>query len=299
MADPTLLDLAKLNSGGRPNHFVDIVPDAAAEVGSIPALPIDGINFKTARRIVLADAPFRAANETATGDRDELEVILTQCALVSPMDRCDKMIADGYAGGREAFFEIKNRGIVRNATITIGTGLFYGTGAAEDFIGLRSLMPKGGTQVIDAGGATANEGSSIYGLKLGYDAVHFVISKSTPLQANKPYEQQHRATNGTVFAGYSFGASIWIGLAVENPKAVCRICNLTTEAGKGATDSRIAEMLSKCPKGFTPDRLYMSRRSLMQLRQSRGHTTDGPEMWSNGVQIIEANSLTDSEAIEA
>ena len=298
MADANLLDLAKLNSGDRAVHFVDIVPDAAAEVLSLPVMFIDGTIFKTARRTELADASFRAANESQTGDRDEFEQILTECALISPADKCDKVIADGYAGGREAFWELKNRGIMRAAQITVGTGLWYGTGAAKDFVGLRSLFPKSNAQVIDAGGGTANTGSSVYGLKLGFDAVHLVICKNTPFKASRVIKQQFNAPAGGVYAGYGFGCSIWIGLAVENPKAVARICNLTAEPGKGLTDGLIAQMLAKCPNGFTPDALYMSRRSLMQLRQSRSATTNGPEEWSNGVRIIEANSITSTEAIE-
>ncbi|MFK5282461.1 hypothetical protein ACI3PL_23160, partial [Lacticaseibacillus paracasei] len=60
-----------------------------------------------------------------------------------------------------------------------------------------------------------------------------------------------------------------IGLQLGNVNCVGRILNVTADSGKTASDSLVSQLIEKFPVGYTPDALYMSRRSAGQLARSR------------------------------
>lgn len=300
MATFTLLDAAKLGTdAGKTSRLVEATADAAPEVFTIAVIPSRGTSYYSAKRTGLPTVAFRRANEGQTVTKSTFTLELKEMFRLESIYEVDRAIAHAYAGGWERFLDIEGQGHVRSALTTIGQQMFYGTASdALGFTGLKQLLPKGAAIVVDAGGTTAATASSVYAAKIGAEHVSFAINEGTPLVPSKPISQQKRLSDGTMLPIYCGGVGIWIGLQVANENCIGRVCNVTADAGKGVTDALIASLLQKFPKGFKPDFLYMSARSLAQLRQSRSTNTQGPEEWSNGVRVIECASINDTDAIE-
>ena len=108
--------------------------------------------------------------------------------------------------------------------------------------------------------------------------------------------------NNNRFSAYIQEMLAHVGVRVGNKYSVGRIKNVTAQAGKTLTDAMIGSLLSKFPVGYMPDALFMSRRSLEQLRASRTATnatgTEAPTPTeAHNVPIIPTDSILDTEAI--
>ena len=104
-------------------------------------------------------------------------------------------------------------------------------------------------------------------------------------------------SDGNPYTAYFQELLAYPGLQVVDQRCVGRIKKLTEDAGATLDDDKIADLLSKFPVGKRPDVLFMTRRSLKQLQQSRTATnaTGAPAPFpteSHGVPIVvDAQSL--------
>jgi hypothetical protein len=102
----------------------------------------------------------------------------------------------------------------------------------------------------------------------------------------------------------------WVGAAFYSKYAVGRIKKLTTDSGKGLTDSLLAQLFAAFPVGVKPTHLFMSRRSRQQLQISRtvtlqGSGTSRPNQATvapipteyDGVPIIATDSILNTETL--
>jgi hypothetical protein len=92
------------------------------------------------------------------------------------------------------------------------------------------------------------------------------------------------------------------GLQVGSVNSIARIKKLTEDSGKGLTDVLIAKLLNKFPVGVVPDVLFMSRRSLEQLRSSRTATNERGEpapipSQAFGIRIEVTDAITNTESL--
>ena len=96
----------------------------------------------------------------------------------------------------------------------------------------------------------------------------------------------------------------WACLQIASAYDVARIMNLTADSGKGLTDDLLSQVYGKFPAEFMPTHFVMSKRSLMQLQQSRttysptGAEAPLPTNW-NGIPIVVTSQVSDTEAISA
>jgi hypothetical protein len=156
--------------------------------------------------------------------------------------------------------------------------------------------------VVDAGGTTDNTASSVWAVMWGPQAVQWVIGNNGALTVTDVTEQRVLDSNNKPYTAYCQELMSRIGLQVGNRYAVGRIKKLTEDSGKGLTDSRLSALLAKFPVGFRPSHFLMSRRSQMQLQQSRTATnpTGAPAPVPSeafGVPIIATDSIVDTEAL--
>jgi hypothetical protein len=110
------------------------------------------------------------------------------------------------------------------------------------------------------------------------------------------------------YAAFISDLTAWIGLQCVNKYAVGRLKDATADSGKGVTDAKIAELLSKFPVGERPSHLLMSRRSAFQLQVSRTTAPNtkqeafagilpGVPTESFGIPIIITDSIGDTETL--
>lgn len=306
----TLLDLAKLNGADPVVGLIEEVATASPEVVTIPARTIRGTSYKTVVRNSRPSVAFRSANEGTAATKSNFAERLVEAFILSARIEVDKAVARGYEDGPEALQAIEGAGVMRAALSTVGSQTIYGRNAgSKGFIGLQEFITTFGDElVVDAGGTTSGTGSSVYAIKAGNQGVQYVYGNGTSFELSPFREGDATDANGNRFAAYIADLTAWVGLQCVNKYAIGRIKKCTADSGKGVSDAKIAELLSKFPVGERPTHLLMSRRSAFQLQTSRTMTAStkqeaftgilpGVPTESFGIPIIITDSIADNEAL--
>jgi hypothetical protein len=306
----TLLDLAKLNGADPVVGLIEEVATASPEVVTIPARTIRGTSYKTVVRNSRPTVAFRSANEGTAATKSNFTERLVEAFILSARIEVDKAVARGYEDGPEALQAIEGAGVMRAALSTVGSQTIYGRSAgAKGFIGLQEFIATFGDElVVDAGGTTSATGSSVYAIKAGAQGVQYVYGNGTSFDLSPFREGDATDASGNRFAAYIADLTAWVGLQCVNKYAIGRLKDCTADSGKGVTDAKIAELLSKFPVGERPTHLLMSRRSAFQLQTSRTMTAStkqeaftgilpGVPTESFGIPIIITDSIADNEAL--
>ena len=306
----TLLDLAKLNGADPIVGLIEEVATASPEVVTIPARTIRGTSYKTVARNSRPTVAFRQANEGTDSTKSNFTERLVECFILSARIEVDKAVARGYEDGEAALQAIEAAGVMRAALSTVGTQTIYGSSAtSKGFAGLQTLIGTFGDElVVDAGGTTAGTGSSVYAIKASNTGVQYVYGNGTTFDLGAFREGDATDSNNKRFAALIADLTAWIGFQCVNKYAVGRLKDCTADSGKGVTDAKIAELLSKFPIGETPTHLLMSRRSAFQLQTSRTMTASTKQeaftgilparpTESFGIPIIVTDSIVNTETL--
>jgi hypothetical protein len=156
--------------------------------------------------------------------------------------------------------------------------------------------------LVDAGGTTANTGSSVWAVKFGSKAVQWVYGANGSMLPTEVSERDVRDTDGNPYTAYFQEMFLYPGLQVSSPRFIARIRKLTEDSGCRLTDARLSALLEKFPVGVRPDALFMTKRSRRQLRDSRTDTNDtGREAPTptdyEGIPIVVTESIVDTEPL--
>jgi len=277
MANPNLLDIAKHNGSDAVVGLIEEASKAHPEITIGYARTIAGLNYKTlVRTAVPTGSSFRKANAGTSPVKSTYENRLVETYILNPRWECDRAVADRHEDGKEAYIAIEGGGIMEGSMQDICQQFYYGTNAtygnANGFPGL--LQAYDSTKmVVDAGGTTDNVASSVWAVKFSPRDVTWVWGQDGMLEMDDPRIESVIDAGGTnKFTAYVQELLAYPGLQVGSLYSIGRIKKLTNDSGKGLTDDLISELLSKFPVGVVPDVLLMSRRSVMQLQQSRTAT---------------------------
>jgi len=304
MARPTMLDIAKSNGSDAVVGLVDECLRAHPELRLGYARTIKKQNYKTLVRTALGNSSgsFRNANEGVAPHKHTYENRLVETAILHPRFEIDKAVADAHEDGPEAYIAIENQGTLEGELQALCKQFYYGTSAgnAKGFPGLLAAVDSG--LVVDAGGTTADTGSSVWAVKFGPKDVAWVWGENGKLEMD-PYRVESLADDdGNKFDGYVSTMTAYPGVQVASVYSIGRIKKLTAETGKKLTDAHLAELVSKFPAGMKPDVLLMSRRSRFQLQTSRTATTPTgayvpTPVDHDGIPIEVTDAILDTEAL--
>ena len=226
-----------------------------------------------------ATAGFRNANEGATPSNSAYENRLVETFILNPMWQVDKAIADGHEDGAETMIALEGEGMVEAAFQTLGKQFYYGRTANGDAKGHPGLLQSydSTNMVVDAGGTTDNVASSVWLIKTDIKNVQWVFGNQGELALSDVTTQRVADANnaGKYLTMYLQELLAYPGLQVGSIRGICRIKKLTTDSGKGLTDSLLADAISKFQAGLRPDLILMSRRTRAQLQKSRTVTLFG------------------------
>ncbi len=305
----TLLDIMKINNGDATAGLIDEAAQSHPEWGIIPARTIRGTQFKTLVRTALPAGAFRAANEGAARQKANYENRLVECFIFDASWDHDKAVADAAEDGPAAANALVASDHAEGAVVGVCSQVFYGPthsgmpGAAKGFQGLIDFVDA--TMVVDAGGTTATTGSSVWALRLGPKDCTFIMGADGNIDDADGDVQvvQLADTAGNKYWAYAQAVMGWIGLQLGSIDSVGRISKITADSGKTLTDNMLDDLWSKFPAGKKPHVMFMSDRSLKQLKQSRTATnaTGTPAPWPTeylpGVPIVPTESIIDIEAL--
>lgn len=272
----TLLDVTRLTGNDVAVGLIEENLNAAPEVATFLSRVIPGTSYRTAVASGTPTTGFTGANEGIAAARSILDQRLVECFIYRGAVEIDKAVSVASQGlGIEDLEMIEASRVAMSAMQGIGSQIWYGTSAgAKGFAGLKDFIPKTAaagksTIMVDATGTTSGAATSVYAVKFGLKDVHLVWGNNQTLSLSEFRDQQLTDSSGGKYAGRVAELTAWAGLQIGNVHCAGRILNITTDSGKGLTDSLISQLLEKFPVGYTPDALYMSRRSAGQLSRSR------------------------------
>jgi hypothetical protein len=272
----TLLDIAKANGSDAVAGLIDETVKAHPELTIGAARTISGINYETLVRTGLFNgSTFRTGNTGATVGKGTYENRLVDTFILNPRWEADKAIADAYEDGAPAYIAMEAESMVEKATVDLCAQFYYGRNAtfgnASGFPGLIDSYDAT-NNVIDALGTTDSVATSVWLVKFGPKHVTWVWGQNGQLLVPDPRIETIFDANNKPLTGYVQDLLARPGLQVGSVRSTVRIKKLTTDSGKGLTDSLISQALAKFEVGVVPDVIFMSRRSRQQLQQSRSVT---------------------------
>lgn len=275
----TLLDIAKVNGSDAVVGLIDETTKLHPEITNIEARTIKGTMYKTLIRTGLPTVGFRNANEGATPSNSTYENRLIETFILNPMWQCDKAVADADEDGAQAFIAMEGEGSFEAALQALGKQFYYGRTSNADPKGHPGLLQAydSTNMVVDAAGTTDNVASSVWLVKTDPKNVKWVWGANGQLALSDVTTQRVADPNNAAkyYTAYLQEILAYPGLQVGSIRGICRIKKLTTDSGKGLTDSLLAQAFGKFQVGIVPDLILMSRRSRTQLQLSRTVTLFG------------------------
>lgn len=285
--------------------------NGAPLVAALPAEESsDGTTHKYSKEVGAPVVGFRLENKGRDFSNDSDQIVQVALKILDWSFAGDKAVADAWRrGGREAFLARKGLRTSKAALFAYEKQIFYGSGEdALGFVGLiDSLNTLAHEMVVNATGAAAGTGSSVYALRLGADDVQGIYKgdeNGKAMDMGDTIVQNMVDSEGKNLPMYYTPACTWLALQIGGLRSVGRLCNLTTEENKTLTDDMLYELLERFPGDKKPTHLAMTRRSRGQLRKSRTATnaTGAPAPIPtevDGIPIVVTEALVNTEAIVA
>ncbi len=313
MANITMLDLAKQNGADVTVPLIEENLTFAPEMTILPARMIKGTSFTSLIRTNFPTVPFRQANGTTATVKSEYQNKIHETFYLDGQMEVDNAIAAGSDRGTDFVLTTEASGVVRGAMITLGKQVFSGISAGGDALGFPGARDIVDTNlVLDAGGTTASTGSSVYLIVALPGYMGLIFGNNTVLTPNEWRKQTYTDSSGNKRTVWNNSIEGWVGVEWLNKYAVVRIKKLTSDSGKGLTDSLLARAIELLPVGVRPTHIFMSRRSRRQLQEQRtvsifgqGEALPGANqaiiaptpVSYEGIPIIATDSITNTEAL--
>jgi len=308
MANPTLLDIVRLNGADDVVGLVEETVQTHPELTVGSARSIKGIGFESVIRTALPSVGFRDANEGVVAAVSTYVRRRSECSLLDASVEVDQKVADRHEDGADAFIAVEASGLLEGGFRSVSSQMYYGRSTAvatsvaasptKGFPGLVDMYDAT-NMAVNAGGGGATR-SSVWFVKFGPQYVQWLFGEEGQLDVGET--RVVRLTDGTnnPFDGYRKPMTLYVGLHCPNPRnAAVRIRNLT--AGNPLTDALLYSGLELFPAGLVPDAIFMSRRSHGQLRTSRTATnaTGQPAPYPSnfeGIPIYTTDAIVNTEA---
>jgi hypothetical protein len=321
MPSLNFLDLAKANSndviGGLIEENINASPELAVFDSEDLTTP-GQLSYETLHRTGFPTVQFAGASEGFDPSKSEIKLVQHECFRFGGRVEAARHIADNWRrGGAAGYQAFEASGVVEAALKLIGRQTWYGVSYdGKGFPGAKAFTPKGGAFTYDATGTTATTASSIYFVKFGEAYCRLMAGRARNGNGliDLPDFRIGDMTdaNSKKMEAYISELSSYVGLQIAAAHSLVRICNVTADSGKGATDALLNEGIFLFPSGFRPDAIFMSKRSQKQLQTSRSLVSSlvsGKERVNttmlamkptdfDGIPIISTDNILSTDAIE-
>ena len=306
MANLSFLDIIKMNNGDGITGLVEESVAAAPELVVGSSRTIAGQQYNTLVRNSIPTVGFRSANEGATAVASGYENKLVQTFILDAPIETDKAVADAHEDGWEAVMAIEGAGVLEGAFRALGSQMYYGTATtvATSAAGSPTKGFPGLIETVDAANVydvtgTGSDTSSAWLVKWGPRDCQWVIGMDGAISTGDVRVERLTDGSSNPYDGYRLPLLAYVGLQVVNANSVARIKNIDS-AGNMMSDDALFEGLALFPAGSAPDSIFMSTRSLNQLRASRTATnaTGAPAPIPTevaGIPIHATDAISDTE----
>ena len=292
MAIMTSADVLKINNSEELVGVIDDVVKEIPELQFFAASPVTRNTYKTLAVDSLPSVGFRAPDGLRTFDSVGLANHEIACKYLDASWTLPVAIAQECDWGEDFAKALETKGHLKSAFFALSKQIWSGvSNDANGFVGFDALIAAvdSGAMIINANESAA-DASSVYAVRTGIDSAQLAWGSNGQFDEGDVVEQMlyAQATEGSgsgatlVTKGawhYAQKLGGWVGLQVTSKYAAAKIANLSAASGAvGLDDDLIYQLISKFPVGMKPNGIFMNRRSLEQLRQSRTayNTTGAP-----------------------
>jgi len=266
----------------------------------------NGTTHKYAKETGAPVVGFRAENAGRELDSAEDTLVNVNLKILDFSWAADKAVADAWRrGGAPAFVAREGRRHLRAGFFKAEQQYINGTDSDSDgFAGFADSLQldfADDEMVVDAGGPTGGDHTSVYLVREGEeDVVGVVNDDGGGVMLGETIVQDFTDGSGKHFPAYYTPGCTWIALQIGGARSVARILNIDDASNK-LTDDLIYQALEKFPSGRQPTVILMNRRSLRQLRESRTATnvTGAPAPRPTeveGIPIVTVESIGNTES---
>lgn len=278
MAVLTTADVLKINASEELAGLIDEAVKSNPEIAYFAASPITKNSFKTLVATALPSVGFRSPGNWRTFSDGTLDTRTVDCKYLDASWVVEKSLAEQADWGAEMVCAYQAQSHLNAAFFLVAQETWYGTLADPNgFNGIGNFIGGTGDYFVNAnpGETTLADTSSVFLVRTGMDGVQYCWGSNGQLTEGEIRDvllaDKGDALTGAWATAQEIGG--WCGLQIADRNAVCQIGNISATASKnGLTDNMIYDALSRFPVGRGPTAIFMSRRSLKQLRQSRTAT---------------------------
>jgi hypothetical protein len=315
----TMLEIARREAS---DDLVGIIEDVTTSAPELSVLPGDvrmGTSYKIATRTAQPGSSFASAGGGWTPAASSYASKLVQFYNFGTVLHVPKSIAMADEKGVADVLQSEVFGALQGAMINLGSQVYGGTTVdSSGFPGLKEIITAFGITAltIDAGGTTADTGSSVYMVNASQQGVRMCYGMGSAITMSPWTEQQIVDPNAATkyIPSYVSSLNAWIGMQAGHAYCAGRIKDLTEDSGKGLTWALMNQLWSEFPQIMKPTHIFMNRRSERQLRNNTTVTINaGPQggpalslptygaslngtMWE-GAQIVVTDSITSTETL--
>lgn len=305
------LELIKHNADDGVLGLIEGNKNIYPEIQVVPGIRVAGDSYKTLTRETWPEGGFKAKAEDgiAVGKASYSNKEIRKYPYESPM-QITKSLASSHRLGTMEYLARIARGHFNGFTKVMGTVFFYGNNSSH---GVTNATPgllqsyDSTNHIYDATGTSAGAATSVWIVRLGEDETSFVFDLDNDIiQLGDWREQQLEITSGKWADGFVNSIVANAGVQVASIEDALRICNLTTQSGKGLTDAVLANAMELMKGSLEGVRIFMNRRAHTQLWNSRsavGQVAAGAGAFAprptdfDGIPITVTDSLVNTEAI--
>jgi len=279
MAVLTTADVLKINASEELGGLIDEAIKSNPELGYFAASPITRNAYKTLVATALPSVGFRAPGTWRTFADGSLDARTVECKYIDASWCVEKALAEQSDWGADMLYAYQAQSHLNAAFYLIAQETWYGTLAdANGFNGLGAFIGGTGDYYIDAnaGESSLTDTTSVFLVRTGMDGIQYAWGSNGQLTEGEIKDVLlANKSDSTLTGAWATAQEVggWVGLQISDKNAVCQIGNISDTANKkGLTDNLIYDALSRFPVGKGPTGIFMNRRSLRQLRQSRTAT---------------------------
>ncbi len=299
----TLADMAKINDMNARDAGATEIFNGAPWFSAMHA--IESTNGQSHSFLKETEAPvvgFREVNQGREHDKSGDELVTLSLKILDASFHVDKMVAEidkrrGVSGHmaregnrhlRAAFRKAEEQSLYGVADDNKGF-----EGLADIFNALSEEM------VIGAGGATANQQTSVWAVRTVPDETGVsVVLGNGNIEISEYFEQFMEDASGNLFPCYAQPIAGWLGLQIATTKSVARLANIQNSLD----DDMISDLLDLFPEEAPATHLVMNKKARGLLRKSRTATnsTGTPAPYpddAHNVPILTTSSVRKTEAV--
>jgi hypothetical protein len=247
----TLQDVARRSGDPKASAMIEVLNKKNSMLDDIPWVQCNnGTTHITTLRTSLPKPVWRMLNAGVPKGKSTSKQITAHCGMLESYAEVDEKLVklaqrNGGQQGAANFLASENKAWIEGFGQEISRVIFYGDNSKpQEPVGLIHYYNKIGnisneTNVIDAGGTTANDNTSIWLVNWGPDSIHGLYPQGTTAGLSEDYLGVHtvKDEDGNQFQAHRTHYSWDAGLVVRDWRMGARIANIDVEAMLGQTDA--------------------------------------------------------------